>query len=78
MRPSFLGALALAFALLLGTAGHAQADQKTGMFVEWHGSWWAAHSIGSTQDGRTVVHYDGWGNEWDETVDAGRILHLSR
>ena len=46
------------------------------MFVEWHGSWWAAHAVGRTNDG-TVVHYDGWGSEWDEVVTPARIAHAT-
>ena len=54
----------------------ARADQKGAMFVEWHGSWWAAHAVGRTNDG-TVVHYDGWGREWDEVVTPARIAHAT-
>lgn len=52
----------------------AHADSASPqLFVEWHGSWWAAHAIGRTNDGRAVVHYDGWGNEWDEIVTSSRV-----
>lgn len=46
------------------------------LFVEWGGSWWPASIITTERDGRVVVHYDGWGKEWDETVDASRMLRL--
>jgi hypothetical protein len=40
--------------------------------VEWHGSWWKAHVLSVVPDGRAVVHYDGWGAEWDEVVQPSR------
>lgn len=46
------------------------------LFVEWGGSWWPATILGTERDGRVLVHYDGWGKEWDETVDASRMLRL--
>lgn len=77
MRSPFLAALACVVALLAGSPRAAQADRPTALFVEWHGSWWAAHPIGKTNDGRTVVHYDGWGVEWDEVVTSPRIAHAT-
>ena len=76
MRPGIIGVLAFVFALLVGVGAprRAAADaQSSRMFVEWHGSWWAAHAIGRSNDGRTLVHYDGWGRESDEVVGPDRI-----
>lgn len=49
---------------------------KSRLFVEWGGSWWQATILASEGDGRVRIHYDGWGKEWDETVDASRLLRL--
>ena len=78
MRLSSLAALVVALLLCGCSERSAQADtQSARLFVEWHGSWWAAHAIGRTNDGRTVVHYDGWGNEWDEIVTSSRIARTT-
>jgi hypothetical protein len=45
--------------------------------VEWHGSWWLAHVIALIPGDRVAIHYDGWGDEWDEIVGATRIMHPS-
>jgi hypothetical protein len=74
MRLVFALIVAFSFAF---TCAPASAQMSTPFFVEWHGSWWAAHAIGQTSDGRAVVHYDGWGKEWDEAVDRSRILHAT-
>ena len=41
--------------------------------VEWHGSIYPASIIELSSDGRYRVHYEGFGNEWDETIGAQRI-----
>jgi hypothetical protein len=46
------------------------------LFVEWQGSWWRASIVRGTADGRSLIHYDGWGPEYDETVDASRMKRL--
>jgi hypothetical protein len=42
--------------------------------VEWKGSWWPAQILGVLEDPtRYRVHYDGYGDEWDEVVSADRV-----
>lgn len=41
--------------------------------VEWRGSWYAATIVAVLDGGQYHIHYDGWGDEWDEAVDALRI-----
>ncbi|MCB9656260.1 MAG: hypothetical protein H6726_01320 [Sandaracinaceae bacterium] len=41
--------------------------------VEWRGSWYAATILGQQPDGMYRIHYDGWSDEWDESVDTTRI-----
>lgn len=41
--------------------------------VEWHGSMYPATIIGVLGDDRYRVHYEGYGNEWDEDVGLNRI-----
>ena len=41
--------------------------------VEWHGTYYPATVIGTTPEGLTRIHYDGYGNEWDEDVGEDRI-----
>ncbi len=40
--------------------------------VEWHGSWWPAVVV-EQRGSRWLVHYEGYGPDWDEVVEAGRI-----
>jgi len=46
--------------------------------VEWGGSMWRATVLRALSDGRAVIHYDGWGDEWDETVPPARIRKALR
>jgi hypothetical protein len=41
--------------------------------VEWHGRYYAATVLGTTPEGKTRIHYDGYGDEWDEDVGEERI-----
>src|SRR5262249_45248697 len=41
--------------------------------VEWHGSMYAASVISVLGDDRYRVHYEGFGNEWDEDIALSRI-----
>jgi hypothetical protein len=43
------------------------------VFVEWGGSMWRATVVAGLADGRAVIHYDGWGDEWDELVTPSRL-----
>ena len=72
MRLVILGAI-LAFVVLLAPA--ATAAPRGQLFIEWGGSFWPAHVVGSAKDGRPVIHYDGWDASWDEPVDASRMAH---
>ena len=68
----------LLFAMLWASDASADRSENAGaMFVEWHGSWWAAHAIGRTNDGRAVIHYDGWSSAWDEVVTPARVAHAT-
>lgn len=40
--------------------------------IEWHGSWFPGVVVGS-RDARWLVHYEGYGDEWDEVVGEDRI-----
>ena len=41
--------------------------------VEWHGKYYPATVMGTTPEGLTRIHYDGYGAEWDEDVGEDRI-----
>jgi hypothetical protein len=41
--------------------------------VEWHGSIYPATIINTLGDDRFRVHYDNYGNEWDEDISLNRI-----
>lgn len=53
----------------------ASANYQVGQHVqvEWRGSWYAATIVALLPGGQYHIHYDGWGDEWDEAVDALRI-----
>jgi len=40
--------------------------------AEWHGSWWPALVL-EKRGGHWMVHYEGYGSEWDEVVGGDRI-----
>jgi hypothetical protein len=40
--------------------------------VEWKGDWYTA-TILETGEGKYKIHYDGWGDEWDEWVTSSRM-----
>jgi RNA binding chromodomain-containing protein/agenet domain-containing protein len=42
------------------------------VMVLWHGSWWPAHVL-RAEANRWFIHYDNYGNNWDEWVGPGRI-----
>lgn len=42
------------------------------VFVEWKGSYWKARVLARVEE-RFVVHYEGWGREWDELVAPERL-----
>ena len=41
--------------------------------VEWHGTYYPATVLASAEDGNVRIHYDGYGDEWDEDVGEDRI-----
>jgi hypothetical protein len=41
--------------------------------VEWHGSIYQATVVAALGDDRYRVHYEGYGNEWDEDIALSRI-----
>lgn len=47
------------------------------LYVEWHGSYWPAVVTDVDADGRARIHYDGYGDEWDETVGPERTARLA-
>jgi len=40
--------------------------------VEWRGSWWPAVIL-DRRGARWLVHYEGYGDDWDEVVEPQRI-----
>lgn len=73
------------FALALPTASSAQPSKPApaaigkahaagdAVFVEWGGSWWKATVIAPLADGRSVIHYDGWSDDYDEVAKPRRL-----
>lgn len=51
------------------------AGRKRKVEVEWHGSWWPATLLAPRGD-KWLVHYDGYGADWDEIVGEDRIREL--
>lgn len=48
-------------------------DAKDEVDVEWRGRWWPATVLERRSSERYLVHYDGYGEEWDEVVGPERI-----
>ena len=42
------------------------------VLVEWEGRWWKAE-VTAIKEGEWYVHYDGYGDDWDEWVEEERI-----
>jgi hypothetical protein len=74
MRLAAIWALLFSF---LTFAPAAQGASPSQLFVEWRGSYWPAHVVGTAEDGRRVIHYDGWDASWNEPVDPSRVMHPS-
>jgi hypothetical protein len=53
-----------------GGSGSWKATEE--VEVEWHGSWWPAVVI-DRRGNRWLVHYEGYGTDWDEIVGGERI-----
>ena len=60
--------------ILSQTKGGPKAGGQAGGKVEalWHGKWWPASVLQSVK-GKTLIHYDGYGAEWDEWVGTDRL-----
>lgn len=74
--------LPMASALPEQKAEPVQAGFRVGdaVEVEWQGDWWPAHvtNMSSTFPITYAIHYDGYGDEWDEWVGLDRIRALAR
>lgn len=69
-----LAAAATVFATLIVCLAAAAADYQKGQSVQvkWHDNWWPS-TILEVKEKSYTIHYDGWGDEWDEDVGADRI-----
>jgi hypothetical protein len=56
---------------VLATATAPRSAGRT--FVAWGGSYWPAEIIARVDARRVVIHYLGWGDEWDEVVGPDRL-----
>lgn len=50
--------------------GHRKGEK---IKVEWHGKYYDATVLSAAPNGKTRIHYDGYGDEWDEDVEEDRI-----
>ena len=60
--------------VLLAAASRSLAGYHKGqkVEVEWHGTWYPAAVLEAKADS-WLIHYDGYGSEWDEWVGPARI-----
>jgi Peptidase C13 family/RNA binding activity-knot of a chromodomain len=56
-------------------ASNRDAPAEPSVEVEWQGTWFPA-VIQETNGDRYLIHYVGWGHEWDEWVGGNRIREL--
>lgn len=54
------------------TTGKGGVKEKGEIEVKWGGTWFPA-TILKTENQKTLIHYDGWGSNWDEWVTSDRI-----
>jgi hypothetical protein len=52
-----------------------EADLAIGAHVqvEWKGNWWRGEVMQVLDDGTVLIHYTGWGDNWDEVVPRSRL-----
>ena len=55
-----------------GPASKGNQKAKGDVMVQWGGTWFSA-TILKTENGKSLVHYDDWGSNWDEWVTPNRI-----
>lgn len=55
-------------------AAPSRFREGTRVRVQWHGKPYSATIVQVLGGERYRVHYDGFGTEWDETIEASRIL----
>src|SRR5262249_41403046 len=63
--------------LSLGVAAASEDPKPNRTLVEWNGSYWPASVIQPLRDGRLVIHYKGWSEEYDEIVRPARVRHMA-
>ncbi len=66
-----LSILMLALALLSGCKRAYDVGDK--VLVEWEGEVYPAVILEIPGPGKVKVHYEGYGNEWDENVGTDRM-----
>ncbi len=54
-----------------------QIVQPAVQLVEWQGQFWDAQIVEKKGADRFLIHYVGWGPEWDETVGCERIRRVT-
>lgn len=54
-------------------ASYPTWETKDEVDVEWRGRWWPATILERKTSGRYLVHYDGYGSDWDEVVGPERV-----
>jgi len=63
----------IALSLLLLCGCSRAYDVGDHVLVEWEGKVYPAMILEVPGPGKVKVHYDGYGNEWDENVGRSRI-----
>lgn len=53
--------------------GRPSRAEGAAIDVEWHGQYYPATVLGPAKDGKVRIHYDGYGDDWDEDVGDDRI-----
>jgi hypothetical protein len=55
------------------SSNRAKWEARDEVEVEWRGKWYPAVVLNPKGENRYLVHYDGYGEEWDEVVTSLRI-----
>jgi hypothetical protein len=77
----WLFALTVLLGLLFSRDVGAEARSKPiaagpTILVEWGGTWWLGSVVEKRAAGRALIHYEGWGKDWDEEVGPERRRSL--
>ncbi len=72
-HPARMALAIAAFGLLLGSSCRRPYRVGDHVMVEWRGAYYPAVIVGMEGSSRFRIHYDGYGDDWEEWITATKI-----